>query len=534
MQDSKNSLDVKHFYESNLDVLNHPINCTFEKILWMNEGEFRLWTKALRKVIVDIWDNKGIPPKLGRTEDEIIEQFNQLMGFPVHEFEAVDENTGQKDCIRNTANLGTSCVNQWFPNMLKTKINYKDSGEGTSIYDLTAKKEYFESQYKALYRNLKKDGFYNYSIVVEKNTAEHGVFAETPTEWVTRFEKEQRQYGTHDYFLEERDADDEYTGNSLELREKYKSDQFLIFSSEELKKLTDVIPAKCLSNIKEIQSDCKYRIRYFKRGQKLFPPAFKSWKVTIVQQAVNFPVLTAKWIYEKYTEEFKDDEVIYVWDCSSGWAGRIVGAMSVRNDRQLHYIGTDPNSENWITPGYSKYEDVANFYNTKSSRIKGFWPQTNTYEMFCTGSEMMQFEPAFQKYKGKISVAGTSSPYFNREQYSEEDTQSYKKFSSYDLWRDGFLRPTLETIMEWLRPGGYVWWNTANLKVGKNFLPLEEDSYKILTELGAKHLITWKMCMNPMPGAGRRNEDGESTFKNHCKVNGKLVKYEPIMVFRKP
>jgi hypothetical protein len=142
--------------------------------------------------------------------------------------------------------------------------------------------------------------------------------------------------------------------------------------------------------------------------------------------------------------------------------------------------------------------------------------------------------PEFQQYKGKLSIAGTSSPYFNREQYSDEDTQSYKKFAQYESWRDGFLKPTIETIAEWLRPGGIAWWNTADLKIGKTFLPLEADSKRFFEECGLKYKMTWKLCMNPMPGAGRTSDEKTSTFKNSCKVNSKVLKFEPIFIFQKP
>lgn len=518
---------MNYFYERNSDLLNHPINKTFEEVLWMTDDEFRLWVGALRKIIVDIWDNKGIPPRAGLNEDEIVDQFNSLMSFPIWELEQINELNGKKECLRNVNKYG-GAANQWFPNMLKTRINYKDSGEGVSIYDLTAEKKFFNTQYKALYRNLKKDGFYQYSVIVDVRQAEHGIWAESPKQWIVEFEKVKRAYGTHDYFISEKTSS-EYTGNSESV---LKRNHFEL-SGTDLKQLLNIIPQKCLTNIKEINDDSIYHIRYYKYGQKMFPMAFKSWNVTVVQQAVNFPPLIAKWIYERYTEEFKKEDLINVWDCSSGWGGRILGAMSVKDDRNLHYIGNDPNSDNWIDCEYSKYLDLANFYNTKTHRSKCLFPHTHSCEVYCLGSEVMRFNKKFISYKEKISVAGTSSPYFNREQYNDEDTQSYKKFSSYESWRDGFLYETLKTIYQWLRPGGYCWWNTSDLKVGNLFLPLEQDALNFLDGFGMKHVETWKMCMKPMPGASRKNADGESTFKNFCVVNGKVVKYEPIYVFQK-
>ena len=45
---------------------------------------------------------------------------------------------------------------------------------------------------------------------------------------------------------------------------------------------------------------------------------------------------------------------------SSGWGGRILGAMSSK--KSIHYIGTDPNTDNWIDEiDKSRYEYVADF-----------------------------------------------------------------------------------------------------------------------------------------------------------------------------
>ena len=117
---------MKHFYQRNDYILNHEINKNFEEILWMNDTEFRQWVIDMRKVIAYAWDELGIPPRVGFNEDQIIDQFNKLDSFPVHKFVQTDEVTGEKDVIRNTSVVGNA-ANQWFPTMMATKINYKNS-----------------------------------------------------------------------------------------------------------------------------------------------------------------------------------------------------------------------------------------------------------------------------------------------------------------------------------------------------------------------------------------------------------------------
>ena len=141
----------------------------------------------------------------------------------------------------------------------------------------------------------------------------------------------------------------------------------------------------------------------------------------------------------------------------------------------------------------------------------------------------------FQKHKGEVDLVFTSPPYFNREAYSENENQSYKKFgSSYESWRDGFLRPTLETAVTWLKSERYLLWNIADILVSGKYLPLQEDTKNILEEYGVEYKYTLKMALEGMPGQNRVGEDGKPTCRNYCKVNDRYLKHEPVMVFWKP
>jgi hypothetical protein len=129
----------------------------------------------------------------------------------------------------------------------------------------------------------------------------------------------------------------------------------------------------------------------------------------------------------------------------------------------------------------------------------------------------------------------TSPPYFNREAYSEDENQSYKKYgSSYESWRDGFLRPTLETCVEFLKSDRYLLWNIADLLIKGKYIPLEKDSKKILESLGMEYRYVLKMAMEGMPGQNRLDENGVPKCKNFCKVKDTYYKYEPVFVYYKP
>ena len=53
----------------------------------------------------------------------------------------------------------------------------------------------------------------------------------------------------------------------------------------------------------------------------------------------------------------------------------------------------------------------------------------NTFHYFQEGSEHIGNHPDFQQYKGKLDMVFTSPPYFDREQYSEDEEQSFKNLT---------------------------------------------------------------------------------------------------------
>jgi hypothetical protein len=251
-------------------------------------------------------------------------------------------------------------------------------------------------------------------------------------------------------------------------------------------------------------------------------------------------------------------ETINIFDPSAGWAGRLIGAMASDGNRNIHYIGTDPNTDHNLPDGTTKYHNVASFFNDYARNSGKLYKKSHTFEIFQSGSEMISQDSNFQKYKGKLDLVFTSPPYWCKEVYSDDPEQSCHKFKHYDNWVNGFLRPTLETCVEYLKSDRYLLWNIADAQFDDKMLPLEEDSRKILLELGMKYVTTLKMTLGQMPGGNRFEETGEKEsvktntvfgevteevpvvrgmMKNFCQVknNGKKIflKYEPIFVYHK-
>ena len=439
------------------------------------------WIDELRTFVLTEWDDKGIPPTIGLDTKDIIKNFRKLREYPLHQ--------GKKqflindDIIKNY-NKQASSVNQFFPTMLKTRVN------NGSIYDWFTD-DYREKFTKVMLRVIKRDGMYNYSKCIPKDS-------ELPENW---------------FVVQQKRTDD--LGNYYSMK------------ADEVKGLE----SKYTTNITDYDDDkFVYLVRKFELGQKIFPSAIQGFRLGLGQPAVNFPPLTARYLYEKYTDHIEQDEPLNIYDPSSGWGGRILGAMS--SLKRIHYIGTDPNTDNFIDElGITRYEYVADFFNNKALETNSFWEEEqNTFHIFQEGSEHIGNHPDFQQYKGKLDMVFTSPPYFDREQYSTDEEQSYKAYPQYDDWRDNFLKPTLTNAYESLRNDRYLLWNIADIKIGTDkYHPLEQDSIDIVESLGGQYKGKLKMLMTRMIGL----DPSSSGIKNSVKLNGEYYKYEPIFIFHK-
>ena len=477
---------MKFYYERS-NLLESNININFERLLWMDDKQTSDWIESLRLFILSEWDEKGIPPTIGQNTKDIKKNFQKLREYPLHQgkkqFLTKDEDTGEYDVIRNYNKFG-SAVNQFFPTMLKTRVN------NGSIYDWFTE-DYKDKFQKVIRRILKRDSMYNWSkCLLDGEELTENFFVVQHSKSLVESE-----YLTLSKFVIEN------------LDHKYKTNLPIELDDEKY----------------------KFLVHRFERGQKLFPAGIQAFRLGLGQPAVNFPPLTARWIYERYTKHIDQDEPLNIYDPSSGWGGRILGAMS--SLKRIHYIGTDPNTDNYIDElGKTRYEYVADFFNNEVLETNPFWEEDkNTYHIFQDGSEFIGNNPEFQTYKDILDLVFTSPPYFDREQYSEDEEQSYKLYPKYDNWRDNFLRPTLTTAYEYLKPNRYLLWNIADIKIGKDkYHPLEQDSIDIVESLGGEYKDKLKMLMTTMTGLNPEN------VKNCVKVDGSYRKYEPIFVFWKP
>ncbi len=542
---------MNHFYERS-QFSKFQSNTTYHQLLQMTDDEFTDWARTLRKEVTEQWDVFGTPPVIGRNEDGIITKFKKLKSNPADYWEKDLSGDDLSLGIIKNFNKDASVVNQFFPTMLKTKISTGKSADGgLSIYDHFSEPDLEEKFVRIMKRAVKRDSMYSWSrSIVDKKDENPFWNGQGAIDFIKDAHNGKVFNGRWKGFdiwiskVKTRTIDNYGTFN-----QEYIGSKNLYLTSEQVQKLKDdgYLNKTQLSNIDRIESshtseagtttDYVYQIRWYEKEVGIFPKIIQVFRLSCGQPAVNFPALTAKWIYENYTSHIDTDEPLHIYDSSAGWGGRIIGAMSSR--KKTHYIGTDPNPDNFIDElGITRYEYVANFYNKNcvddfSDKLTSFFDvksQSNTFEIFQDGSELIQNNPEFQKYKGKLDISFTSPPYFNREQYSQDEKQSFRAYGEYEDWRDNFLKPTLTTIYEYLKNDRYILWNIADIKIGEStYYPLEQDSIDILEELGCEYKGRLKMLMTRMVGL----DPSKSGIKNAVEYDGKSYKFEPIFVFHK-
>jgi hypothetical protein len=182
-----------------------------------------------------------------------------------------------------------------------------------------------------------------------------------------------------------------------------------------------------------------------------------------------------------------------VLDTSTGYGGRLLGYAASKCSA---YIGIDPNRQT----------HDANQRMTDALSIKGV-------ELICAPAEDVPHEQLAER----ADFAFTSPPYFTKEQYSNDDTQSWVRYgSSGEAWRDGFLIKMLALQYAALRRGAHSVVNIADVKVGSKKYPLLDWTIDGAQQVGFELVGVERFPVQRVPGRGNRED-----------------KYEPLVVLRK-
>ena len=446
-------------------IVDSEFNITYHELRKMSDEETKTFFIGLRKELLRIWDETSTPPSIGKSENDIEDGFSQLKEIDhIRLFE--DKNYPDHIGFIIDWTQQWNGLNQFFPHMLKTRINKK------SMYDWFSNDDLSVEFRRVMVRALKNDGMYSF----------------------TKFIKVINQISFH-----QGDSDYAQTQNkNITKTELYRTFRYKLKEDEDF-----FVPPNG-------------QIRVYDKTEKLFPKIIQVFRLGLGQPPVNFKPITARVIYEKYLSHITSQESYTIYDPCSGWGGRLLGSLCSK--LKLHYVGTDPNTNN-----FGCYEKLGEFYNKKCNG-------TNTYEIFREPAEEIGNNIEFQKYVGNIDLIFTSPPYFDREQYSEDKTQSMNKFKDYSDWYYGFLRKMIFDSYDQLKVDRYMILNIADIRRGElDYIPLEQDTISLATERGFEYIGKIEMGMTRMIGVNPQKVKN-SWFDEETKTD---YKTEPILVFFK-
>jgi hypothetical protein len=175
--------------------------------------------------------------------------------------------------------------------------------------------------------------------------------------------------------------------------------------------------------------------------------------------ANEFRPAIARDIYRRFLADVPAPRIL---DPSHGWGGRLIGFLAAQLQGSTYY-GVDPSIKTSL--------GVVELFNfLKESGIPG-----NAFIFNKPFEDMPEdvIEPE------SFDLVFTSPPYFDTEEYSTEDTQSYIKYPKFDQWVEGFYAPYLTKAISAAKSGAPVVMN-----VGNKLYPLAKITKKIAEGLG--------------------------------------------------
>ena len=205
--------------------------------------------------------------------------------------------------------------------------------------------------------------------------------------------------------------------------------------------------------------DLKKAIRIeIESGAKLKGEYFATLSLVNGTQACsNFRPAFAKYLYDRFCN--KDSIVL---DTSTGFGGRLLGAMCSK--KVSKYIGIDPSIKTHNA-------------NIKMSETLGF---KDKVELINLPAEDVDID----KYKKSVNFSFTSPPYFVKEEYADEETQSFKRYSQYQDWIDKFLKKMILLQYSSLKNNSYNLINIADVKIKGHKYDLVEKTLEIAKNIG--------------------------------------------------
>ena len=191
------------------------------------------------------------------------------------------------------------------------------------------------------------------------------------------------------------------------------------------------------------------------------------------QSVSNFRPTVAKYIYNQFGNNGT------VWDMSAGWGGRLLGFLASDCSK---YIGTEPSVKSFN--GLCELKKTYKYIN-------------KDVELYLSGSEKFLQKP------NSVDLCFTSPPYFDTEQYSQEETQSFMAYPTKELWVKEFLRKTMVNCRIALKEDGYM---IINISDTNNCNWLSEETIKMAKLEGFVLIDTYYLILSSIAGNGKKME----------------------------
>lgn len=186
--------------------------------------------------------------------------------------------------------------------------------------------------------------------------------------------------------------------------------------------------------------------------------------------------------YARYFIAKYSNEGDLILDPSAGWGSRLASSISLNRS----YYGIEPNSET-----------VTNLNKEIS------WFKNNNIDVNATIVKGCSED--IESYRGiKFDMAITSPPFFDKEVYSYEDTQSIRRYSDFEEWCEKFLKIMILNTFNSLKKGKVFVLNVANY----SDCHLAYISKYLLKDVGysIKDIVYTKPVSRPVSGKSLKEE----------------------------
>jgi|TARA_R100000278_G_scaffold120855_1_gene103724 hypothetical protein len=215
---------------------------------------------------------------------------------------------------------------------------------------------------------------------------------------------------------------------------------------------------------------------------------------------------------------------VNVLDFSAGWGDRLAGFYCGETTKS--FVGIDPNTNN-----HPNYQKQVEFY----KKHQTFFEEPKEVELICSPAEDVDYT----KYENYFDTIFTSPPYFNIEKYSDEDTQSYKRYTNIDRWNEDFLHSTLGKLIFTLKKDGIIAVNISDVYSApdKGYLEICNPMNDYLKSQGMEYYGCIGMEMTKRFNSGGAGNAKSEYFNEELKEKTQETQNtafgEPIWIWKK-